>query len=255
MILAAGLGTRLRPLTDRTPKALIEIGGMSILERLARRLVEAGADRLIVNAHRHADQIQASAGRLARELGVDVLVSVEEEEPLETGGGLKHAEPLFRKNGPFLLCNGDIVTDIDLAALQGAHRDGRLATLAVSRRDTPRRLLFDSRGLLGWENVATGKSRRCREAAEEIEAWPFAGIHVISPEIFGLVTETGAFSIVPLYLRLSAEGHAILPHDVTGPLWLEIGNPERLARARAVISRRAGPYGRGHRTGPTMAGP
>ena len=237
MILAAGLGTRLRPLTDHTPKVLIEVGGASILERIARRLVSAGADRIIVNAHRHHDQVEAAAAWLVGELGVDVHVSLEPEAPLETGGGLAHAELLFRKDGPFLLYNGDIVTDMDLSALLADHRaTGALATLAVGRRETSRRLLFDRRGLLGWENVATGRSERCREEVEGIEAWPFAGVHAISPEIFGLITEKGAFSIIELYLRLSAEGHRILPHDVTGTLWLEIGDPERLARAREVLA-------------------
>lgn len=237
MILAAGLGTRLRPLTDHTPKALIEVGGMTILERIARQLVAAGADRIIVNAHRHPDQVQAAAARLAGELGVDVHLSLEPEAPMETGGGLAHAEPLFRKNGPFLLYNGDIVTDIDLAALLADHRaTGALATLAVGRRETSRRLLFDRRGLLGWENLATGRSQRCRRAVEGIEAWPFAGVHAISPEVFGLITEEGAFSIIDLYLRLSAEGHRIVPHDVTTALWLEIGDPDRLAQAREVLA-------------------
>lgn len=237
MILAAGLGTRLRPLTDRTPKVLIEVGGVPILDRIVHRLAAAGADRIIVNAHRHADQVVARAARLAREFGVEVLVSHEVERPLETGGGLAHAAPLFRKDGPFLLHNGDIMTDIDLVSLYEAHDEDRLATLAVGRRETPRRLLFDARGLLGWENVATGKRERCRDAIGAAEAWPFAGIHVISPGIFGLMTETGTFSIIALYLRLSAEGHAIVPHDVTGALWLEIGNPQRLARAREVLAR------------------
>ncbi|MGH7571733.1 MAG: sugar phosphate nucleotidyltransferase [Gemmatimonadota bacterium] len=236
MILAAGLGTRLRPLTDHTPKVLVEVGGVPILERIARRLVAAGADRIIVNAHHHADQIEAQAARLAGDLGVEVLVSVEVEKPQETGGGLAHAEPLFRKDGPFFLHNGDIVTDIDLADMLDAHRRTRaLATLAVGRRETTRYLLFDDRGLCGWENVATGESERCRKSGRKAEAWPFAGIHAISPEIFGLITEAGVFSIINLYLRLSTGGHAILPHDVTGAPWLEIGDPERLARARAIL--------------------
>ncbi|MGH7551093.1 MAG: nucleotidyltransferase family protein [Gemmatimonadota bacterium] len=239
MILAAGLGTRLRPLTDHTPKALIEIGGVSILERIARRLVAAGADRLIVNAHHHADQIEASAARLSAELGVDVLVSLEEEEPLETGGGLAHAEPRFRKDGPFLLHNGDIVTDIDLARMVAAHRtSGAFATLAVGHRETTRFLLFDDRGLYGWENSARGTERTSRPISGDSRRLPFAGVHVISPEIFGLITERGIFSIIALYLRLSAAGHTILPHDVTGALWLEIGDPERLARAREVLAER-----------------
>lgn len=235
MILAAGLGTRLRPLTDHTPKALVEIGGVTILERIARRLVAAGADRLIVNAHHHADQIERSAALLSRELGVDVLVSPEEKEPLDTGGGLAHAEPLFRKDGPFLLHNGDIVTEIDLAELYRAHAADRLATLAVGRRDTSRRLLFDRLGLVGWENTATSESRRCREVVGNEEAWPFAGIHVISPEIFERISEKGSFSIVALYLRLAADGERIHPWDAGDALWLEIGSPPRLEAARRAL--------------------
>jgi NDP-sugar pyrophosphorylase family protein len=235
MILAAGLGTRLRPLTDHTPKALIEIGSITILERIARRLAAAGTDRIIVNVHHHADQIEASATRLAGELGVDVLVSLEGEEPLETGGGLLHAAPLFRRDAPFFLHNGDIVTEIDLVALYGAHGEDCLATLAVGRRETTRHLLFDERGLLGWENLASGRSVRCREAAGETARWPFAGIHVISPTILDRITERGAFSIVEVYLRLAAEGERILPWDVGEALWLEIGDSARLERARQTM--------------------
>jgi NDP-sugar pyrophosphorylase family protein len=239
MILAAGLGSRLRPLTDHTPKALIEIGGVTILERIARGLVAAGADRLIVNAHHHAEQIAQSATLLSRELGVEVLASPEEKEPLDTGGGLAHAEPLFRKEGPFFLHNGDIVTNIDLPGLLAAHRaTGALATLAVGHRETTRFLLFDDRGLYGWENVARDTEKTCRPSSGDKRRFPFAGVHVISPEIFGLITESGAFSILDVYLRLSAEGQAILPHDVTGALWHEIGDPERLARAREVLAGR-----------------
>lgn len=235
MILAAGLGTRLRPLTDHTPKALVEIGGVTILERIARRLVAAGADRLIVNAHHHADQIERSAARLSRELGVDVLVSPEEKEPLDTGGGLAHAEPLFRKGGPFFLHNGDIVTEIDLAALYRAHCPAHLATLAVARRDSSRNLLFDDQGLYGWENVATGEGMRCREVVGVAARWPFSGIHVISPRIFERISEKGSFSIVAVYLRLAAEGERIPPWDAGDALWLEIGSPPRLEAARRAL--------------------
>ncbi|HKY60088.1 MAG TPA: sugar phosphate nucleotidyltransferase [Gemmatimonadota bacterium] len=238
MILAAGLGTRLRPLTDHTPKALVEVGGVPILEHIARRLVAAGADRIIVNAHRHADQVEGVAGRLGGELGVEVLVSLEDEKPLETGGGLLHAASLFRKEAPSFLHNGDIVTGIDLAALYAAHGEDRLATLAVGRRETARYLLFDEEGLLGWENLASGRSLRCRTPVGDTARWPFAGIHVIWPSIFDRITERGVFSILDVYLRLAAEGARILPWDVGDALWLEIGNPERLERARQALATR-----------------
>lgn len=233
MILAAGLGTRLRPLTDHTPKALIEVGGVTILEGIARRLVAAGADRIIVNVHRHADRIEAFLDGL--DLGVEILVSREVERPLETGGGLLHAAPLFRREAPFYLHNGDIVTEIDLAGLYETHGPDRLATLAVGRRDTSRYLLFDEQGLRGWENVATGEGVRCREEIGMTVRWPFAGIHVISPRIFEQITESGAFSIVDLYLRLAAQGEKILPWDAGDALWLEVGSPARLEAARRAL--------------------
>jgi NDP-sugar pyrophosphorylase family protein len=234
MILAAGGGTRLRPLTDTMPKPLIEVGGMTLLERIARRLVATGADRLIVNVHRHADRIERHLASL--ELGVDLRISREEERALETGGGVLHAAPLFRREGAFLVHNGDVISEIDLTSLLSAReRSGALAALAVHERDTSRFLLFDEAGLLGWENVATGRSARAREGRGEPRRLAFAGIHAIDPRFLDLVEERGAFSIVDVYLRLSAGGERIVPHDVTGASWLEIGTPERLAAARRAL--------------------
>ncbi len=234
MILAAGGGTRLRPLTDTIPKPLIEVGGMSLIERIARRLVAAGADRLIVNVHHHADRIERHLASL--ELGVEVRISREEERALETGGGVLHAAQLFRRAGAFLVHNGDVISEIDLTALLSARdRSGALAALAVHERETSRFLLFDDAGLLGWENLATGRSARVREGNVETRRLAFAGIHAIDPRFLDLVEERGAFSIVDAYLRLSAAGERIVPHDVTGAGWLEIGTPERLAEARHAL--------------------
>lgn len=237
MVLAAGLGTRLRPLTDRIPKPLIEIGGVTLLERIVRRLIGAGVDRIVVNAHPHAAQVERAAAALARDLRVEILVSLEAERPLETGGGLLHAAPLLRRDAPFFLHNGDIVTEIDLAALHDAHRMAEpLATLAVHRRETSRVLLFDDRGLLGWENTATGRSARARPPAGPVRPLAFAGIHMVAPGLCERIKERGAFSILDPYLRLAGTGETILPHDVTGAPWLEIGTPERLQRAREILA-------------------
>jgi NDP-sugar pyrophosphorylase family protein len=234
MILAAGGGTRLRPLTDTIPKPLIEVGGTTLLERIARRLVAAGADRLIVNVHHHADRIERHLACLG--LGVDVRISREEERALETGGGVLHAAPLFRRDRAFLVHNGDVISEIDLTALLSAReRSGALAALAVHERETTRFLLFDEAGLLGWENLATGRSARAREGLGEPRRFAFAGIHAIDPRFLDLVAERGAFSIVDAYLRLSAGGERIVPHDVTGASWFEIGTPERLAAARRAL--------------------
>lgn len=234
MILAAGRGTRLAPLTDRIPKPLIEVGGRTLLEWVARRLVDAGADRLIVNVHAHADRIAAELEALA--LGIELLISREVERPLETGGGVLHAAPLLRRAGPFLLHNADVISEIDLRALLAAQREsGALATLAVHERETSRFLLFDADGLVGWENVRTGRSERARAPIGEVRRLAFAGIHAVDPRFLDLVEERGAFSILDPYMRLSAAGERVLPVDVTGALWLEIGTPERLEAARRAL--------------------
>ena len=234
MILAAGRGTRLAPLTDHTPKPLIEVGGRTLLDRVARRLVAAGADRLIVNVHGHAERIAAHLETLG--LGVEVALSREVERPLETGGGLMHAAPLFRRAGPFLLHNADVITEIDLRALLASQREsGALATLAVHERATTRFLLFDADGLVGREDVAAETTEHARAPRGAVRRLAFAGIHAIDPRFFDLVEERGVFSILDPYLRLAAAGERILPLDVTGAMWLEIGTPERLAAARRAM--------------------
>ncbi|HEX8429661.1 MAG TPA: nucleotidyltransferase family protein [Longimicrobium sp.] len=237
MVLAAGLGTRLRPLTDHTPKALIDVGGVPMLERVARRLVEAGADRLIINTHHLGEQI----ARYVEErggLGVETVISHEAGEPLETGGALVAAESLFLRDAPFFLHNADILTDLPLRDMYVAHRDAGdpLATVAVSERPTKRRLLFDEVGLLGRTDETKGLDLRVRPAVGEVTALPFAGVHVISPRIFGLLTERGAFSVLDPYLRLAAAGERVLPFRVDGSLWLDIGRPDQLEAARRAVA-------------------
>lgn len=240
MILAAGLGTRLRPLTEDTPKALVTVAGTPMLERVARRLVAAGVDRLIINVHHHADQIVAFVESRGG-FGVETRISREAERPLETGGGLLLARSHFR-GGPFLLHNVDVVCDMDLAAMVRVHgRTGALATLAVQDRPATRFLRFDERGLQARVDTRDGRVDTARPVHGETRDRAFAGIHAISPEIFDLLTEDGAFSIMGPYLRLAGEGHRILPYEITGTLWLEVGDPERLEAARRVL----GPTERG----------
>ena len=233
MILAAGLGTRLRPLTDHQPKALLEIGGVAMLERVARRLIAAGADRLIINTHHFADRVARFVAERGG-FGVEARLSHEAGQPLETGGGLLAAEAHFRKQAPFFMHNADILSDLPLEAMYAAHRDAGdpLATLAVSDRPTQRKFLFDDAGLLGRIDEGKGLDLRVRPASGEVRAIPFAGVHVISPRIFPLLTERGVFSILDPYLRLAAAGERILPFRVDGCTWLDIGRPEQLARAR-----------------------
>lgn len=243
MILAAGLGTRLRPLTDKVPKALVPVAGVPMIERVARRLAAAGADHLVVNVHHHAAAVEAFLVDLAAELGVAAEVSREPERPLDTGGGLLRAASLFRGDAPVFLHNVDVITEIDLGDLYAAHRGDTVATLAVHERETTRFLLFDDDGLFGWENAGKGTSRAVREPRGAVARLGFAGIHVLSPSLFELLGAAGyrseePFSILDGYLTLASEGRRVAPHDVTGVFWVEIGNPERLARAESLLAGR-----------------
>jgi N-acetyl-alpha-D-muramate 1-phosphate uridylyltransferase len=235
MLLAAGLGTRLRPLTDHAPKALVDVGGLPILERVARRLIDAGADRLIVNVYHFGDQILDYVAK--REgFGVQVLFSSEDPQPLETGGGLLQAAPLFRRDAPFFLHNADILTDLPLAEMYAAHRErDPLATLAVMERDSSRYLLFDDLGLFGRADEKKGIRLEARAPQGEVRRLAFGGVHVISPDLLDLLTESGAFSILDPYLRLAGEGRRILPFRIDGAYWSDIGKPEQLEEARRWV--------------------
>ena len=235
MILAAGFGTRLGDLTRDTPKALIDVGGVPVLERVARKLIDAGADHLIINVHHHADRIIEFV-HSRDDFGVSVSFSREVDAPLETGGGLLHAKPLFRGDGSFLLHNVDVLCDIDLRALYTAHvHSGALATLAVNRRDSSRLLLFDERGLCGRINKGGGGAEVHTDCGDPVP-FAFAGIHAVSAAILDMITERGAFSIIDMYLRLAAAGRSIARYDMGGARWLEIGSPERLAEARRAFA-------------------
>lgn len=237
MILAAGLGTRLGEMGRETPKALIDVAGRTLLERAAATLTEAGVDRLIVNVHHHAERIAEFI--VATDLGAETVISVEEDRPLETGGGLLFARRLFRSGEPFFLYNVDILTDADLAAMHAAHgRSGALATLATGTRESSRRLLFDDDGLYGRVDDRRDLVLRAREPKGETRELAFGGIHVVSPAIFDLIEERGAFSILDPYLRLAGAGHRIDSWSIDGSLWMDVGTMERLERARRHFSDR-----------------
>lgn len=236
MLLAAGLGTRLRPLTDHTPKALVPVGGVPMLERIALRLIAAGADRLIVNLHHLGEKVR----RYVEErdgFGVEVVFSDEEDAPLETGGGVLRAAALFRRDAPFFLHNTDILTDLPLREMYDAHRAAdALATLAVMERETSRHLLFDERGLLGRSDRRKDLRIEARPPTGEVRMLAFGGVHVVSPRILDRFTESGAFSILDPYLRLAAEGEPILPFPIDGYRWMDIGKPDQLTAADILLA-------------------
>lgn len=236
MVLAAGLGTRLRPLTDDRPKALVKLAGRTLLDITLARLAAVGVQRVVVNAHHFAEQMaEYVAGHDG--YGMELTVS-QEAELLDTGGGLKHAARFFAGDDePFLLHNVDIVSGIDLAAMAAAHREsGALATLAVQERASSRQLLFDGEGRLAGRTAGAGKAPEVVREAGELKALAFAGIHVISPRIFGRMPEEGAFSIIPAYLRLAAEGERVAAYRADGVYWRDLGKVESLRAAEADVA-------------------
>ena len=245
MIFAAGEGRRLRPLTETTPKALVDFGGVPLVERVAENLVAAGAHRIIVNAHYLAERVEAWAAAAGDRLGVPVVVSREDgvsQKPLDTNGGLFHAARLFEAEGPFLLHNCDVVTGIALGAMyrahvEGAARDGRLATLAVAERTTSRPLLVDGEGVYGRANRTEGWEVAARPPASggAARACGFAGIHVLSERVFARSGAGEVRSIMASYMDWIGEGERVGVFDATGVPWHDIGTPERLAAARRAF--------------------
>ncbi|MGA2852328.1 MAG: nucleotidyltransferase family protein [Terracidiphilus sp.] len=228
MILAAGLGTRLRPLTDDKPKALVEVGGRTLLEICLERLRGFGVSEVIVNTHHFAEMVEAYLEANGN-FGMRIEIS-REDALLDTGGGLKKAAWFFRDDEPLLVHNVDVMSSIDLGVMVGFHREcGALATLAVQERKSSRYLVFDENGVLcGRES---GLVRSC----EGTTALAFAGIHVVSPRIFLEMTEEGAFSIISAYLRLVGAGEKVVAFRADGSAWRDLGRPESVKAAEREI--------------------
>jgi NDP-sugar pyrophosphorylase family protein len=242
MVLAAGLGTRLRPLTDTRPKALVEIGGRTLLEITLTRLQAFGVDEVIINVHHLADPITEYLAA-NRNFGMRVEVS-REEALLDTGGGLKKAGWFFledarRRDEPFLLHNVDVISTIDLGRLVETHKSGQaLTTLAVQRRDASRQLLFDDRLQLSGRRAGRDKDPEIVRPSTNLEALAFTGIHVISPRFLTLMTEQGVFSIIDVYLRLAGKGERIQGHRLDDSYWRDLGKPEQLQQAEQDYQQR-----------------
>jgi mannose-1-phosphate guanylyltransferase len=235
MVLAAGLGTRLRPLTNDRPKALVEVAGKTLLEITLTRLRSFGVEDVIVNTHHFAEMVESY---LAAHDNFGMRIAISPEDALlDTGGGLKKAAWFLRENGePFLLHNVDVLSGIDLAAMTRFHvEQGALVTLAVQARETSRPLLFDERGELCGRVLKDGEREMAR-ASEHPEMLAFAGIHVISPRIFDLMNEDGVFSIIPAYLRMATASEKIVAYRADGAYWRDMGRPESIAAAERDVA-------------------
>ena len=235
MVLAAGLGTRLRPLTNDRPKALVEVAGRTLLEITLARLKSFGVEDVVVNTHHFAELVESYLAAHGN-FGMRIALS-REELLLDTGGGLKKAAWFFRGAGePFFLHNVDVLSNVDLAAMARFDAEhGALATLAVQARETSRPLLFDESGDL-CGRVLKGDEREMARQAERTEALAFAGIHVISPRIFDLLSEDGVFPIIPAYLRMVVAGQKIAAYRADGVYWRDMGKPQSIEQAARDVA-------------------
>jgi mannose-1-phosphate guanylyltransferase len=234
MILAAGLGTRLRPLTADRPKALVEINGRTLLEITLARLKSLGIREVIVNVHHFADMVVEYL-QAHEKFGMEIEVS-REDVLLDTGGGLKKAGWFFlwdrhSMDEPFLLHNVDVISTIDLGLMVRSHqKHGALATLAVMARESSRQLLFDEVGQLCGRQVRGRESEVVRQG-QGLQPLAFCGVHIISPGFLGWMRGEGVFSIIDTYLELASGGEAIKAFRADEYDWRDLGRAEDLKKA------------------------
>lgn len=243
MIFAAGLGTRLKPITDSMPKALVPVEGKALLERVMRKLMDAGADSFVVNVHHFPDQIKDFLAANDN-FGAKVAVSDEQPDVLETGGGILNARNLIREAGDedgFLVHNVDILSNLDVRSFVSQVRPKALATLLVSERQTQRYFLFnDEMRLVGWTNIATGEVRSPFPDldVEKCHKYAFAGVHYISDKVFEVMEDLGyegRFPIVDFYLK-AAGTHPIYGVAPAGLKLMDVGKISTLESCRSFLA-------------------
>lgn len=240
MIFAAGLGTRLKPLTDTMPKALVRIGGEPLIKHVILRLKEAGFQRIVVNVHHFAQQIIDYLEE-NEHFGLDIRISDETEQLLETGGGIKKARDLFDPHSPVLIHNVDILSNVDLTAFYDhACSSGAEATLLVSERQTKRYLLFDDEyRLVGWTNKETGEVKSphnwVKDELQSLQMLAFSGIHVFSPALFPMMDQwPDRFPIIDFYLSACAT-HPLSGYVADNLRMIDVGKLDSLQQAEEFL--------------------
>lgn len=235
MIFAAGLGTRLRPLTDHMPKALVPVGGVPLLHRLLTKLYAAGYTHVVINIHHHAAQIIDFLA--AHDYGMHIDISDESDMLLDTGGGLRHAAQFFTGDEPILLHNVDILSNLSLDHFTASFRPDCLAQVVVSERPTSRYLLFDNNNrLAGWHNISTGATRPPGIDTTALRPYAFAGIHLVSPRIFTLMAHyPDKFSIIDFYLE-AMHNETIAAYLPDNFAMLDVGKVDTLAAANDFVT-------------------
>lgn len=237
VILAAGFGTRLRPLTDNKPKALVETNGQTLLELCIHRLAAEGANRIAVNVHHFGDMMIDYLS--SRKWPVEVVVSDERSLLLNTGGGVKKAASLLSANEPVLVHNVDILSHISLKTMREEHlTNGNGATLAVSQRNTKRQLIFDGAGrLCGWHNRESGEKLWSVDQPSLVKELAFSGIWIINPDTVARLPEAGhPYPIIPELLKIASHSR-IGAFEHRGDDWLDVGTPEKLAKAATFLNK------------------
>ncbi|MEO7209570.1 MAG: sugar phosphate nucleotidyltransferase [Chitinophagaceae bacterium] len=234
MLLAAGLGTRLKPFTDKHPKALALVNGKSLLQRNIEYLQQFGIDEVVVNVHHFANQI---IDEIKKHNGWNSKIEISDETDavLETGGGLKRAKDYFNHENHFVLMNVDVLTDMDLHKMISAHLKNKpLATLATTTRNSSRALLFnEENNLCGWKNLKTGETK-ISTTSETLIPKAFSGIHISDHRIFELLTQEGKFSIIDSYLDL-CKTNTIMSFDHSSGQFKDVGTVESVLEAEKIF--------------------
>jgi NDP-sugar pyrophosphorylase family protein len=239
LIFAAGLGTRLKEHTHDKPKALVCLAGKPLLQHAIEHLKRFGITNIVINVFHFAEQV-VSFIEENNSFGIDIHISDERNQLLDTGGGLKKAGVLLKGDEPILIYNVDIISNLDLNLLLKYHQGQKaLATLVVRSRETSRYLMFDQNlELAGWKNFSNGETIISRsESFPNAQPLAFSGIHLIRPELLELITEEGKFPIMDLYLRL-ARNHAIKAFIDQSDLWMDLGKPEQLLAAEKLFAQK-----------------
>lgn len=236
MIFAAGLGTRLYPFTSDRPKALVEVANKTMLQRAIEKVGEAGYNKLVINVHHFGEQIIEFL-EYHRNFGLSITISDEHHQLLDTGGGILKAAKWLDGDEPFLAYNVDVLSNINLQSFRQFHKErGGLATLVVRDRKTARYLAFDeSMQLSGWRNIKSGDEIISRQV-QNFKLFAFSGIQLIEPEIFRMITESGSFSLIQLYLRL-AVNHPIFGYNDPSTLWMDLGKPDQVIEAERYFGK------------------
>jgi len=235
MILAAGYGTRLKPITNNIPKALVGVNNITLLENAINTVAKFGFDDVLINIHYLAEKIKNFIDN--NNFSVKVTISDESKRLLDIGGGLKNVSWFF-DNEPFLLFNVDIVSDINLSKMMEFHKSSEaLVTLATRKRKSSRYLLFDEDNkLVGWRNDKNGEEKLVRKSDTFFKQTAFSGIHIIEPKIFELMPKKNKFSIIELYLNL-ANDYWLQSYDHSDSQWVDAGEKQGLIQAREILNK------------------